>query len=198
MCAIFTKMSLTIFIMLYIVSTVLSKDDIRKHFESECGPDNPMTLYDCKPYSNDNFRCCFARGQEVLQSQSICVKVFDYENAQSRIDKVKELSTIATGVYLDCGNTKQFKSTCGVESPSSITQCTKAQTGNDNTECCYVKIKSENFNGASCKEFPHMDINTIGEAVDAAKTINVTLEVKCNATFMKIGYYMILIIMMII
>ena len=43
MCAIFTKMSLTIFIMLYIVSTVLSKDDIRKHFESECGPDNPMT-----------------------------------------------------------------------------------------------------------------------------------------------------------
>ena len=47
-------------------------------------------------------------------------------------------------------------------------------------------------------EFPHMDINTIGEAVDAAKTINVTLEVKCNATFMKIGYYMIMIIMMII
>lgn len=195
MCAIFTKMSLTIFFMLYIVSTVLSGDDIRKHFESECGIDNPMTPDDCILTKRG---CCFARGQEVLESKAICVTVENYENAQSRIDKVKELSTIATGVYLDCGNTKQFKSTCGVESPSSITQCTKAKTGNDNTECCYVKIKSDRYKGTSCMEFPHMDINTIGEAVDAAKTINVTLEVKCNATFMKIGYYMILLIMMII
>ena len=191
-------MSLIIFIMLYILTIVQSEEDDRKQFKKECGIDNPMTPNDCIFASIEGYRCCFATGQEVLESKSICVTVENYEEPQSRIDKVKELSTVATGVYLDCGNTKQFKSTCGVESPSSITQCTKAKTDSDDTECCYVKIKSDRFKGTSCMEFPHMDINTIGEAVDAAKTINVTLEVKCNATFMKIGYYMIMIIMMII
>lgn len=193
-------MSLILFIMLFIVINSQLAEERKEHFISDCVPQTitPMSVNDCIINSNineENSQCCFATGQEYLESTNICVKVVNYKSVESRIEKVKQLNQIATGVYLDCGNTKEFKSTCGVDSPSSISQCTKSKTNNKDTECCYVKIKSERFKGTSCMEFPHMDINTIGEAIDAAKTIDVTLEVKCNSTFINLGYFMILIIL---
>ena len=75
-------MSLIIFIMLYILTIVQSEEDDRKHFKKECGIDNPMTPNDCIFASIEGYRCCFATGQEVLESKSICVTVENYEQSE--------------------------------------------------------------------------------------------------------------------
>ena len=176
-------------------------------FVSDCLPVGtntmPLTANECilsGVVTGTTNRCCFATGQILLQTKQICITVNEYQDITKRVDIINELNQYATAVKLDCGVPRVLPHTCSYDNPDpeSVSQCTDAETGNKDTDCCYVSIKSDAYNGTSCIEFPHLDINTIGEAVVAAKTINATLFVSCDGKYYRSDIFGMIMLMMIL
>ena len=162
------------------------------NFESNCGPSSPSKASDCLSQGGD---CCFAQGHILLQTKQICIKVVNKEEQENRIEIIKELNQKATGVILDCGVEKEFPNTCSLNKPepNEASDCTSYNTGDEDVHCCFVKIESSRYNGTSCRQFANLDINTIGEAVVAAKTIDVVLEVDCISNYITTALSSILL-----
>lgn len=172
-----------------LVCLIIFTSQKRDSFKNECGPHNGVEdvvkiqkLEDCIGDSQtpreDGLKCCLVEGEKDLVARSSCVLIKDDE--KSRIELIEELSEIATKLRVDCGQPKKFKSECGKDKnaePSSQEDC---QNGSDSEKCCFIKIDSPQFKGSACRIFKDININTIGEAVVAAKTVGATLEVKCN------------------
>ena len=173
----------------YLLILIKSHDS----FKNECGPysglDDEVIMpkrEDCiDPTDTSTTKCCFLEGEKDLIKRTACVLIID--NPDSRIELIQELSEIATKLKVDCGSTKSFTSDCGSSNPSSEKDCSGGSSGK---KCCFVKITSPQFTGQACKEFESIDINTIGEAVVAAKTVNAELDVKCNYINLNMNYYL--------
>lgn len=178
--------SLKFLIFLFLIIFTSQKHD---SFVNECGLYNGIedpvlmpTLNDCIKDKDEtprggNQKCCLVEGEKDLYQRSACVLVVDEE--ESRIKLIEEMSEIATKLRVDCGSEKVFKSDCGVDNPSSQGDC-KLDYNSETDKCCFIKIDSPQFSGYACRKFTNININTIGEAVVAAKTVGATLEVLCN------------------
>ena len=163
-------------------------------FKNDCGPYKGLeddvimpTKEDCfNANGEDDKKCCFVEGEKDLRGRTVCLLI---ENtSEKRIEVIEELSQIATKLKVDCNTPKSFEQDCGSSTdPSSAKDCKDGSSGDE--KCCFVKINSEQFTGKGCKKFQSIDINTIGEAVRAAKTVGAELEVKCHNTFIKLKYF---------
>ena len=170
-------------------------------FKNECGPyiglEDEVIMpkkEDCIDPSNTNTntpKCCFLEGEKDLIKRTACVSIID--NHDSRIELIQELSEIATKLKVDCGSPKTFTSDCGSPNPSSEKDCPEGSSGK---RCCFVKISSPQFTGQACRQFDSIDINTIGEAVVAAKTVNAELDVKCNYINLNMNYYLFILFLL--
>ena len=98
----------------------------------------------------------------------------------------------STEIVLDCGQSKELQSNCGSGDLKSPSDCSKGKV-DDGKRCCYVHIKrGDNTESSGCRIFPLLDINTIGEAVVAAKTLNVSLDVDCSSVMMNFSFFTLL------
>ena len=178
-----------ILLLSYFVNIIISSHN---SFNNECGPyeglENEVIMpkkEDCfKSKGKDNLKCCYLEGEKDLLKRSACVLIED--SSEKRIELIEELSEIATKLKVDCNSTKQFESDCannGITEPNSLDDCSK---DNGNLKCCFIKINSPQFSGNACKLFESIDINTIGEAVVAAKTVGAEMEVHCNLFFLSL------------
>ena len=173
-------------------------------FKNECGPytgleDEVMMpkKEDCLNPDNDSdgLKCCYVEGEKDLLKRTSCILIEN--NSEKRIELIEELSEIATKLKVDCGVDKSFDSECGIDTnsvPDSVEDCRDGTLGDE--KCCFVKIKSPQFNGKACRKFKSIDINTIGEAVVAAKTVGAELEVKCNFILLSINYSILLLFLL--
>ena len=184
--------------MSYLLILIRSAHD---SFKNECGPyeglDDDVIMpkkEDCinpADTSTTNPKCCFLEGEKDLIRRTACVKIID--NEKNRIELIQELSEIATKLKVDCGSTKSFTSNCGSSNPSDEKDCSESSSGK---KCCFVKITSPQFTGQACREFESIDINTIGEAVVAAKTVNAELDVKCNYIYLNMNFYIFVLFLL--
>ena len=174
----------------YIISTTTHNS-----FTSNCGTYSGKTWTqnetepkknDCYDENNidetDSTLCCFVSGIENLIEKTACFNLTN--SAEERIKTISEMEEIATKIKIDCGIKKSFEHDCGVENPTNANQCNllSGQSG----ACCLINIKSDDYNGSFCKHFTKkLDINTIGDAVLAAKTVNAILDVNCNINKIK-------------
>ncbi len=163
-----------------------------KSFMNECGPYEGLDSDVINPKKEDCFnypgkgseKCCFVEGEKDLLRRTSCVVIED--TSEKRIELIEELSEIATKLRVDCNSKKEFKSECGnSQNPESAKDCSDGGEG----KCCFVRITSEQFSGKACRKFQSIDINTIGEAVVAAKTVGAELEVLCDFHFLNINYF---------
>ena len=189
-----TKKTLTFIIL---ISQIIISSSTHDSFANECGPytgeveDNPEST-DCIGQSTGSTTtCCYVEGEKDLAIKTACIAITNTQ--EERINAVKELNTIATGVKIDCGTQKSFPSDCGDNNPSSKGDCNK-DVLTDGYDCCFISIKSEQFTGNGCKKYKSLDINTIGEAVVAAKTVGAILEVDCFGKWINHFIYSIFIL----
>ena len=168
-----------------------------KSFMNECGPYEGLDSDVINPKKEDCFnypgkgssKCCFVEGEKDLLRRTSCVLIED--TSEERIELIMDLSEIATKLKVDCNSTKEFNSDCGNSNdPNSIEDCSDSGEG----QCCFVKITSEQFTGKACRRFESIDINKIGEAVVAAKTVDAELEVKCNNNLLSINFFILLLL----
>ena len=164
-------------------------------FKNECGPYKGLDDEVIMPTKEECFnseisgdlKSCYVEEEKDLLKRTSCVLI---ENtSEKRIELIEELSEIATKLKVDCNTTKTFDSDCGItdgSEPDSASDCSRDYNGNK--KCCFVKIVSPQFTGKACREFESIDINTIGEAVVASKTVNAELEVECNSLLLNINY----------
>ena len=167
-------------------------------FKNECGPFTGLDDETIMPQKKDCFdspktndlQCCYVEGEKDLSIRRSCILI---ENtSEKRIEVIEELSEIATKVKVDCNTPKEFESNCGTSTdPNSEKDCSNGYEGDK--KCCFVKITSEQFTGKGCREFDSININTIGEAVVAAKTVGAELEVKCNSFLLRINIVILLL-----
>jgi hypothetical protein len=180
----------------YLLILIKSSHD---SFKNECGPYSGLDDEVIMPKKEDcigssatsPLKCCFLEGEKDLIKRTACVLIED--NADSRIELIQELSEIATKLKVDCGTSKSFTSDCGSDNPSSEEDCSGGSSGK---KCCFVKITSPQFTGQACRQFDSIDINTIGEAVVAAKTVNAELDVKCNYIYLNMNYYLFVLFLL--
>ena len=182
-------------ILSYFINFIKTSHD---SFKNECGPYKGLDDTIIMPTKSDCFAdtssynplsCCYVEGEKDLLKRTSCVLIKD--NSDDRIELIEELSQIATKLKVDCNSPKSFNSDCGSSSPNSEEDCSTGNSGND--KCCFIKITSPQFSGKACKLFHSIDINTIGEAVVAAKTVKAELDVKCNCFLLKLNYYILLL-----
>ena len=172
-------------------------------FKNECGPytglENEVlmpTKEDCinTEVESETLKCCYVEGEKDLLKRTSCVLIED--SSEKRIELIEELNEIATKLKVDCGSTKSFQSECGKSignEAESLEDC-KGWTGEE--KCCLVAINSPQFTGKACRLFKSIDINTIGEAVVAAKTVGAELEVKCSYILLSINYSILLLFLL--
>lgn len=164
----------------------------RTDFTNECGPykgriddkDYPTKTQCISSTASDGKKCCHLSGEQLLKEKSACVEIINTE--EERIKLVKEGEEFATKVKVDCGNKKEFISDCanGKKDPKNKYDCSDKSLG-DGWDCCYVKIKSEDFNDATaCRKFKDINSEKIGEAVVAANTIGAKLKIQCNQQYL--------------
>ena len=188
-----------IFLLLYFLELIKSAHD---SFKNECGPyvglEDEVIMPKKEDCINDNTnygnqKCCFLEGEKDLLRRTACVLIED--NSEKRIELIQELSEIATKLKVDCNSKKKFESDCSTSTdPSSEKDCSDGSSGDE--KCCFVKITSPQFNGKACRKFKSIDINVIGEAVVAAKTVNAELDVKCNFVLLNLNYYFLVLFLL--
>ena len=185
-------------LMMFLYNLIKSSHDSSKN---ECGPFQGLESEIINPKKEECFtdttciptgqKCCFVEGEKDLLRRTACIIIEDTQ--EKRIEVIEELSEIATKLRVDCNSKKEFQSDCGSQNPDSAKDCS-----DDDKKCCFVKITSEQFNGKACRKFKSIDINTIGEAVVAAKTVGAELEVKCNLYLLNINYFMFSLLLLFI
>ena len=160
-------------------------------FKNECGPyqglDNSILMpkkEEClNAASGSSEKCCYVEGEKNLLKRTACILI---ENtSEERIKLIQDLSEIATKLNVDCGDEKKFESDCGVGDKKEKDDCFNDHDSGG--KCCFVKINSPQFEGQGCKLFDSIDLNDIGEAVVAAKTVDADLEVKCFDYFLNMN-----------
>ena len=169
-------------------------------FKSDCGNttvENPKSS-DCynSPSDTDENLCCRLTGILGINERSACVLL---ENKSSvRIEKIKEINKYATKVNLDCGIEKKFDSDCGKKKPQNEKDCNLE--ANESGQCCLIDIKTKDKKTFKfCKKFENkLDINTIGDAVVAANTIDVDLTVNCLGMKIKMNKNFLLLIILLL
>ena len=179
---------------IYFLILILSLDIIlstHDSFSNECGtysgevdenPSSEECIGQSTGLSDSSIKCCYVEGEKDLKTKTACILVTDTQ--EDRIEAITEMATIATGVKLDCGSTKEFPTDCGSDNPNSASDCTQDHLS-DGYDCCFINIESNQYNGKGCKKYKNIDINTIGEAVVAARTVGAKLTVDCFAFFFK-------------
>ena len=183
-----------ILILLYQIILITSAHD---SFSNECGPytgeveDNPTSTQCIGQSTGSTTTCCYIEGEKDLAIKTACIAITNTQ--EERIKAVKELNSIATGVKIDCGSTKTFPSDCGVNNPTSKENCNNDHL-DDGYDCCFISIKSEQYTGNGCKKYKSLDINTIGEAVVAAKTVGAELQVDCFGKWINCFVYSVFIL----
>ena len=171
-------------------------------FKNECGPYTGLEDEVIMPKKEEcfnspgsgNLKCCYLEGEKDLLKRSSCVLIEDL--SEKRIELIEELSEIATKLKVDCNSTKNFESDCandGIAEPKSLNDCSKPS---GNQKCCFIRINSPQFSGNACRLFESIDINTIGEAVVAAKTVNAELEVHCKFFFLSLKNTILLLFLL--
>ena len=184
----------TYFLLFYLIKYIQT---IYDSFMNECGPYNNTENESIIPTRNNcinesanahNKTCCFLEGEKDLKYRTACVLINDTQ--EERISLLKEMKEVATKLKIDCGNEKNLTSDCGPKDPSSVRECEFDKS----KQCCFVKIKSEDFNGSACKRFKNMTRTKIGQTVIAAKTVGATLEIACYCRkFFDINYFLLII-----
>ena len=189
-----------ILIFTILLSQIIISSSTHDSFSNECGPysgeveDNPSST-DCIGQSTGSTTtCCYVEGEKDLVKKTACIAITNTQ--EERINAIKELNTIATGVKIDCGTQKTFPSDCGVDNPTSKENCNH-DVLSDGYHCCFISIKSDQYTGNGCKKYKNLDINTIGEAVVAAKTVGAVLEVDCLGKWINHFIYSIFILVFI-
>jgi len=191
-------------IFIYIINFILIFSTTTTHnsFTSDCGTYSGQLWEknivepkqeDCYDINNidqtSSSFCCLVSGIENLNEKTAC---FNLENNPTvRIKTIKEMEEIATKIKIDCGIKKSFTNDCGEANADNANQCNlnQGQTG----QCCLITIESNDFNGKFCKHFNNkLDINTIGDAVVAAKTVGAKLEVNCNIKMINANLFVLL------
>jgi len=166
----------------FFLSPILS---VHESFSNECGtytgeveenPSSEECIGATTGVSDSSIKCCYIEGEKDLKKKTACILVTDTQ--EKRIEAITEMTSIATGVKLNCGSQKEFPSDCGSDNPSSISDCTKDHLS-DGYDCCFINVESEQYTGKGCKKYKNIDINTIGEAVVAARTVGAKLTVDC-------------------
>ena len=184
--------SLLIFLTTISQISLLTVTEERNSFINECGPyesqetDLNPSISDCinsnEKLNEENVKkCCYVEGYYNLQTRTTCVNVIN--STEGRISMIEEFSSFSTGIKIECGQQKIFKSDCGNDNPEETSDCSKYKT--DDYSCCFISIKSNQFTGNACRKFNHIDQNDIGEAVLAAKTIGASLIVDCYSHYIK-------------
>lgn len=191
------KLLLLLFLLPFSSASTSEEDSL---FKSDCGNatvENPKSS-DCyeAPSKNDEKLCCRLTGILGIKERSACVLL---ENKSAvRINKIKEINKFATKVNLDCGIEKEFESDCGKKNPQNEKDCDL--NDNENGQCCLIDIKTKDKKKFKfCKYFENkLDINTIGDAVVAANTIDVDLTVNCFGMKIKMNSFLYLIIIILL
>ena len=158
-------------------------------FKNECGPyqglDNSILMPKKEECLNDvsasSEKCCYVEGEKNLLKRTACILIEN--NSEERIKLIQDLSEIATKLNVDCGDVKKFESDCGINDKKEKEDCFNDHDSGG--KCCFVKINSPQFEGQGCKLFDSINLNDIGEAVVAAKTVDAELEVKCYDNFLN-------------
>ena len=162
-------------------------------FKNECGPyqglENSILMpkkEDClNAVSSSSEKCCYVEGEKNLLKRTACILIEN--NSEERIKLIQDLSEIATKLNVDCGDKKKFESDCGINEKKEKDDCFKDHDSGG--KCCFVKINSPQFEGQGCKLFDSINLNDIGEAVVAAKTVDAELDVKCTDYFLSNLYF---------
>ena len=179
---------LSFFFFLTLISYIRleSETEIRNSYKNECGPYNNQetdinpSISDCissnsKLNEENIVKCCYVEGYINLKTRSTCIKVIN--STEGRINMIEQFSSFSTGIKVECGQRKIFKSDCGNDNPEETSDCSKYRT--DDFSCCFISIKSKQFTGTACRKYKNIDQDNIGEAVLAAKTIGASLIVDC-------------------
>ena len=175
----------------------LNSTSEEEKFVSDCGNktiENPSRndCFNSTPKKDAENLCCYLTGIMGIEKRSACVYLEN--NSSIRINKIKEINQFATKVNLDCGIEKEIKSDCGKNNPQNEKDC-ELKT-NDQSQCCLIDIKTDEKNYKFCKKFKEkLDINTIGQAVVAANTINAKLVVDCFIIKIKINKILLLLLL---
>ena len=166
--------------------------------DTACTSVTPTSSEDClnvqiNTTANPSNVCCYVRRQVDLQILHECTVIDNSTSSAyaNRISRIHEYMENSTQIVLDCGQSKELQSNCGPNNPKSPPDCSKTRL--DGKRCCYVHIKrGDNTESSGCKVLPLLDINTIGEAVVAAKTLNVSLDVDCSSVMMNFSFFTLL------
>ena len=153
-------------------------------FKNDCGPfigsENSILMPKKSDCIDPDNNCCYVEGEKNLITRTACVTITG--GSEARIKYIQDLSEIATKIKVDCGQTKQFKSDCGINTQKNKDDCFADKS---NGKCCFIKINSPQFEGQGCRKFKSISLNDIGEAVVAAKTVDADLEVECKSNFLN-------------
>ena len=153
-------------------------------FKNDCGPFIGSESSILMPKKSDcidpDNNCCYVEGEKNLITRTACVTITG--GSEARIKYIQELSEIATKINVDCGQTKEFDSDCGINPIKNKDDCFADKS---NGKCCFIKINSPQFEGQGCRKFKSISLNDIGEAVVAAKTVDADLEVECKSNFLN-------------
>ena len=153
-------------------------------FKNDCGPfigsENSILMPKKSDCIDPDNNCCYVEGEKNLITRTACVTITG--GPEERIKYIQDLSEIATKIKVDCGQTKQFKSDCGINTQKNKDDCFADKS---NGKCCFIKINSPQFEGQGCRKFKSISLNDIGEAVVAAKTVDADLEVECKSNFLN-------------
>ena len=166
-------------------------------FKNECGPYKGLEDSILMPKKEDCLSqagCCYVEGEKNLIHRSACMLVEG--GSDERIKLIQEMNEVATKINVDCGGEKNFVSDCGIGEKKEKDDCIGDTS--DNYKCCFITIDSPQFVGQACKKFDSIDLNDIGEAVVAAKTINAKLEVYCNYWFLNINISILISLILLI
>ena len=153
-------------------------------FKNDCGPfigsENSILMPKKSDCIDPDNNCCYVEGEKNLIKRTACVTITG--GSEARIKYIQDLSEIATKIKVDCGQTKEFDSDCGINSKKNKDDCFADKS---NGKCCFIKINSPQFEGQGCRKFKSISLNDIGEAVVAAKTVDADLEVECKSNFLN-------------
>ena len=153
-------------------------------FKNDCGPYIGSESSILMPKKSDcidpDNNCCYVEGEKNLIKRTACVTITG--GSEARIKYIQDLSEIATKIKVDCGQTKEFDSDCGINPKKNKDDCFADKS---NGKCCFIKINSPQFEGQGCRKFKSISLNDIGEAVVAAKTVDADLEVECKSNFLN-------------
>ena len=193
------ELIMELFLFINFFCIIISSHD---SFKNECGPYQGLEDTILMPKKEDCLNvaptppetCCYVEGEKNLITRRACVLIED--NEEERIQLIQDLSEIATKLNVDCGQEKKLESDCGINEKKEKNDCFK-DTDNHG-KCCFIKIKSPRFEGQGCKKFDSISLNTIGEAVVAARTVDAELEVECINCFLKTNLYFLLIFFVIL